>query len=161
METPMAELPITPLDSVQQMRELADQLLRSEFEGRLNAAWITGLPDASLLVREDGTIHRANLQATIVFGARTSEELLGKNVRELVPPAARAVHDAHVAGYVAKPATRLMALGRRLRACRLDGSEFDADIALAPLWGEIGLLTIVVIRDVTSRQYYAEGTRAP
>lgn len=58
METPMAELPIAPLDSVQQMRELADQLLRSEFEGRLNAAWITGLPDASILVREDGTTSR-------------------------------------------------------------------------------------------------------
>lgn len=157
---PTVEPPV-PLESAQRLRELSDQLIRAEFEGRLMAGVFECLPDAVLLVREDGTIHRANLQAAIVFGCRTGDDLFGVAVDALVPPAARSRHAAHVAAYTAKPATRLMGVGRRLRACRLDGTEFDADIALAPLYGEMGLLTIAVIRDVTSRQYYgAEGTRA-
>lgn len=153
----MAAEPPPPLDTSQRLRELSDQLIRAEFEGRLMGGVFEVFPDAVLLVREDGTIHRANLQAAIVFGSRTGEDLMGVNVSQLVPAAARGRHQAHVDGYVKKPATRLMAVGRRLRACRLDGTEFDADIALAPLYGEMGLLVIAVIRDVTSRQYYPEG----
>ena len=120
-------------------------------EARLRAT-IAGAPDLILVVDADGTILSASDQAMPLLGYRP-EELEGKTVEVLLPPAARQAHVHHRAAFLAGPRTRTMGEGVELAACRADGSEVPVEIALSPLVGDDGTLQVIaVVRDVTARR---------
>ncbi len=107
-------------------------------------------PDAIVGVRADGTIALANAQSERLFGWRR-EELIGQQVELLVPERFRQVHPGHRASYMADPRTRPMGAGLELFGRRRDGSEFPAEISLAAIETDEGMLAITAIRDVTER----------
>jgi phosphoserine phosphatase RsbU/P len=80
------------------------------------------------------------------------EELLGAAIDILIPAQAREKHREHIAKYRNDPHVRLMGIGMELSALRKDGSEFPAEISLAPLKSDWGMLVFCVIRDVTERR---------
>jgi PAS domain S-box-containing protein len=107
-------------------------------------------PDAMVGVDPDGVIVLVNTQAETLFGYGR-DELLGRRVEVLVPEAARAVHPQHRSGYLRHPTPRPMGLGLALAARRRDGSEFPAEISLAALDTDTGVLVCASIRDMTER----------
>lgn len=111
----------------------------------LDSGIIDLLPDAVVVVREDGTIVRVNTQATALFGYR-AEEFAAITVDDLVPVALRAWHPAHRRGYHAAPALRRMGGGRVLMGLRRDGQEVEVEIMLNTIRTALGLLTIAVVR---------------
>lgn len=117
---------------------------------QLLEAVLEAAPDALLAVDEDGRIVFANLQAEQVFGYSRSE-LVGSSVEQLVPHNARAVHPVMRRQYVAHPVARPMGMGVELAARRKDGSEFPAEISLAPVTTEDGTFVAAAVRDVTER----------
>ncbi|HYL52804.1 MAG TPA: PAS domain S-box protein [Acidimicrobiia bacterium] len=113
-------------------------------------AFLDAAPDATIGVGRDGRIAIVNARAEQVFGyART--ELLGAPVELLVPEHARDGHRRHRAHYFADPRDRPMGAGLDLAARRKDGSEFPAEISLATIDTDEGLLVCAAIRDVTDR----------
>ena len=124
------------------MRLLADD----RFAPLLDAA-----PDAMVYVDRDGRIVMVNAQAERLFGYRR-EELEGRQVEVLVPEASRAAHAQHRAGYMADPETRPMGAGMALSGRRRDGSTFAADISLAAIDTDEGILVTAAVRDMTIRQ---------
>jgi signal transduction histidine kinase len=122
------------LASVVKERRRAEASLR-ESEARLQTVVRTA-PDAILTFDEDGTVTSANEAAARMFAAGTGGPV-GANVHVLLGVAA---------GDERTPA------GREVAARRLDGSVFPAEVAVGetPLDGR--LLSIAVVRDVTSRK---------
>ena len=116
------------------------------FRGLLEAA-----PDAMVIVADDGRIEMVNQQAELLFGYRR-DELLGQSIDLLVPERFRALHPRHRSGYVSDPRTRPMGAGLELFARRKDGSEFPAEISLAPMRTPSGVLVMSAIRDITERK---------
>jgi PAS domain S-box-containing protein len=108
-------------------------------------------PDAMLLVNRKGQIVLANHQTEKLFGY-TREELAGSSIDRLVPERFRAAHPGHRGGYFAESRTRPMGAGIDLFALRKDGSEFPAEISLAPVQARDGMFVTAAVRDITERR---------
>ena len=123
------------------MTELTEQ----SFQRLLEAA-----PDAILCVAGDGQIVLVNAQAERLFGY-PRQELLGQPLELLVPDEARIRPAQHRPGYAARPHTRPMGVGLELAGRRRDGSVFPAEVSLAAIDTDSGLLITAAVRDVTER----------
>ena len=121
-------------------------------EGLLDSA-----PDAMLVV-SGGTIVRANLQATALFGYERTE-LVGQPIEVLVPASIRAHHPQNTASYAAAPTVRHFGSVAKLRAAHRDGHEFPVEISLSPLPTPEGMLVVASIRDITARMEAEESLR--
>ena len=105
-------------------------------------------PDAILMVDEKGRVTLANRRAASMF--EYPEALVGLPVESLVvesvqhpDPARRFFSDANL---------RSMGASRHdLRGRRQDGTTFPVDISLSPMQSQEGLLTVVMVRDITAR----------
>ncbi len=117
--------------SAQRQRKQGEILAKAEqkFRSLLEAA-----PDAMLITTADGEIVLANSRADHLFGY-SRQELLGKNIRMLVP--SWALSSYHVG---------------ELEAVCKDGSTFPSEISSSPLQTEEGLLVTSAIRDITERK---------
>ena len=132
---------------VTQLKRLQDQQATdATFRGLLDAA-----PDAMVIVGQDGCIRLVNEQVEKLFGY-AREELLGQPIEILVPERYHSEHPAHRNGYIRDPRSRPMGMGLDLSARRKDGTEFPAEISLAPVSTAEGTLATAAIRDVSERR---------
>ena len=135
------------MKDVGQLKRLQkQQTSEARFRGLLEAA-----PDGLIIVGADGRIQLVNGQIEKLFGYRR-DELLGQPIEILVPARYREGHPEHRSGYFADPRSRPMGAGLDLHAVRKDGSEFPAEISLAPMMTPEGILVTAAIRDVSERK---------
>jgi len=129
----------------------------------LTAGMVHHAPDALLLVDGQGVIIYVNAAAASLFGYPAAE-LAGLAIEQLVPEQSRGIHARYRAGFSRAPATREM--GARLVALaarRRDGTEFPAEIRLAPIeetGPDGGTLVLAAVRDVTDRRRITDELRA-
>lgn len=108
-------------------------------------------PDALVIIDSEGRIALTNAQTERLFGYPNGE-LIGQSIEMLVPERLRSAHFKDRTGYFKGPRTRPMGLGLCLNGRRKDGSEFPAEISLAPVETDEGMLVTAAVRDVTERQ---------
>jgi len=125
----------------------------------MDFALLEAVPDAIVIVDgRDGAIAYVNHLAEELFGW-PRQQLLGKPVEVLIPARYREAHVLHRGGYDRDPLTRPMGLGLDLTGVRKDGSEFAAEISLAPLEQGGRRYAVSAIRDVTERRKLEERAR--
>lgn len=117
-------------------------------------------PDATFGVDEAGIIMFANRHVAGVFGYER-EDLVGRQIEDLMPERFRARHQEHISRFNARPYDRPMGgVSINLVALHKDGSEFSAEISLTNVDPGWGFSTMAVVRDVTERklleQYLAD-----
>jgi len=122
-------------------------------------ALVDAAPDAVIVVDARGVIILANRQCESLLGWG-QEDLVGRPLEVVVPPALRQVHVKHRAGYFAKPRTRPMAAGTALTALRVDGTQVPVDISLSPIDTPDGTVVMAAIRDATERRRMEEDLQA-
>lgn len=105
--------------------------------------------DAIVTIDERGIVIGMNQATTRMFGY-TEAELLGQNVKVLMPAPFCDEHDAYIARYMRTREPHIIGIGREVVARRKDGSTFPIDLAVA----EIDHLNIFtgIIRDVSERK---------
>ncbi|MBK7948944.1 MAG: PAS domain S-box protein [Deltaproteobacteria bacterium] len=86
--------------------------------------------DGIIAIDVDGTILELNPAAEKIFGYQ-AEELLGKNVKVLMPKPFRDEHDAYVERYLKTGERRIIGIGREVHGRRKDGSVFPHYLAVA------------------------------
>jgi PAS domain S-box-containing protein len=114
-------------------------------------AVISLMPDAAIVADTEGLILAANAGAESMFGY-ASGSLTAVAVDDLVPDRFRSAHAEQRATYAAHPEPRSMGSGSELWGARRDGSEFPADISLAPIGPPQRRLTLAMVRDLTERR---------
>lgn len=135
---------VTLIADVTDRRESEEQARKSDDRYR---ALVNLLPDA-VYVHRDGVIVLSNEAANSLFGASSSEDLIGLTLLELTHPD---YHDTvrQRANLLAQPGARTVFM--RQKRQRLDGSWFWAEVAAAAMQWEDARGGIVVIRDITEQ----------
>ena len=124
----------------------------------MDFALLESVPDAMVIAAPDGSILHVNQHAERLFGYPPGE-LIGKPVEVLLPGRFRAAHQVHRAGFAAAPRARPMGLGLDLSGLRQDGTEFPAEISLAPIQVDGRICVIAAVRDVAERKKIEERAR--
>ncbi len=77
-----------------------------------------------------GTIDSANAATTALFGYELAE-LIGKNVKILMPEPFAGEHDGYLTNYLASGKKKIIGIGRVVTGRRKDGSEFPIHLAVS------------------------------
>ncbi len=128
------------------LRRETAQREQADFESLFSMA-----PDGIIVVDRNGKVLTANERAQQLFGY-SLQEFHGLQIEALMPESAQRAHVGHRETYLRAPSTRLMRPVRELRGRRRDGSEFFAEIGLAPLHFKNQICTVANVRDVTERK---------
>jgi two-component system sensor kinase FixL len=127
----------------------AENALR-EREEKLRSIFETG-PDGMIIIDEQGVIQSFNAAAVWLFGYLESE-VVGQNVKMLMPAPYRERHDDYLAAYRNTGERRIIGIGRVVMGQRRDGTTFPMELNV----GEIRIgdrrLFAGFIRDITERQ---------
>ncbi|TIV62950.1 MAG: PAS domain S-box protein, partial [Mesorhizobium sp.] len=70
--------------------------------------------------------------AEILFGYKAGE-VIGRNVKMLMPPPYREQHDAYMQRYLTTGERRIIGLGRTVTGMRKDGSTFPMELAVGEM----------------------------
>jgi two-component system sensor histidine kinase/response regulator len=113
--------------------DLEDRIKRrtrelQEKESRLSAIVNTS-PEGIITVNEQGIIESVNPEMEKLFGYST-EELIGKNVKILVPPPYYFDHDDYIKDFLTTFKSELIGSGRQVFGQRKDGSQFPLYLAI-------------------------------
>lgn len=141
--------------TISQLRSTNEELTKSRDdltsrEAHLQAILAT-VPDAMVIIDERGNIQSFSLTAERLFGV-TSQEVLGKNVRTLMPEPYRQEHDSYLTRYLTSGEPRIIGKGRVVFGQRSDGSTFPMELAVGEVQLEGKRQFIGFIRDLTERQ---------
>jgi PAS domain S-box-containing protein len=131
----------------------ADQALR-ESEERYRT--LVELSPDPIAVHIGGTIVFVNTAAIQIFAAKSSDDLIGRSVMEMVHPDFRLIVKDRVL-QISKQGKRVPTIEEKF--IRLDGTIFEAEVAAMPfLWKEKSAIQ-VVLRDVTERKKAEQAMR--
>jgi two-component system, LuxR family, sensor kinase FixL len=103
--------------------------------------------DAILAIDESGRIQSFNPAAGRLFGY-AADEVMGQNVRMLMPLPYREEHDGYIARYIQPGEKRIIGIGRDVVGQRKDGSTFPMHLSVAEVPGKRRLFA-GIIRDLT------------
>ncbi|MDR3562000.1 MAG: PAS domain S-box protein [Negativicutes bacterium] len=109
------------------------------------------IPEAAVVINQDGKIVQANAQAHILFGYSPGE-LQEQFIQTLVPKTKREFHTKDMEAFWSKPGTHSIGQGRKLTAGRKHGGEFPVDILVSPVEIDGALLAVCIIRDMSERE---------
>jgi two-component system sensor kinase FixL len=106
--------------------------------------------DSTVVIEQDGTIVSFNAAAVRQFGYAESE-VIGRNVRMLMPEPYRSGHDGYIDRYLKTGERRIIGVDRVVVGQRKDGSTFPVKLAVGEIkTGERRYFT-GFIRDLTER----------
>ena len=134
--------------NINEKRRAREALLASEERIR---QLVDSAPYLIFGIDQDGTINFANIEASTFMGY-SNNELVGKNVDELLPDRFRYTHAEHRHGYNEKPFIRQLGTGVNLLAQHKDGREIPVDIKLSYYRFEDSLHIIVFMQDISERK---------
>ena len=116
-------------------------------EERIRAILETAV-DAIITINEEAIVQSFNPAAEGLFGYSASE-VIGHNVKMLVPEPYHSQHDTYVANYVRTGVKKIIGIGREVKAQRKDGSVFPISLSVGEArLGEYRLFT-GIIHDIT------------
>jgi PAS domain S-box-containing protein len=121
-----------------------------ESEARAQAILETTV-DGIITIDPDGIIESFNSAAEDIFGY-DEEEVLGENVKMLMPPPYREEHDEYLRHYHETGRRNIIGIGREVTGRRKDGSTFPMDLAVSEV--DLGNRTIFtgIVRDISERR---------
>ena len=109
------------------------------------------VPDAMIVMDERGTVASFSAAAERLFGY-SEQEVVGRNVRMLMPVADQSAHDNRLVTYLKTGVRHIIGSRRQVTAMRRNGASFPIELAV----GEVEIagerIFTGFIRDITARQ---------
>ena len=120
------------------------------YEARIRAV-MDNVVDAIVTIDEHGIVESVNPAVEKMFGY-LPHELVGENIKKLMPEPYRSMHDEYLTTYQRTRKSRILGLSRELVAMRKDGSVFSVDLAVSEMRLGQHSHFIGVMRDITERK---------
>lgn len=131
--------------NITQQKSIEHAIHLSEIKNR---AIVDNIGEAIITIGETGLIESFNPAAERIFGY-TPEEIIGQNVKILVPPPFDAEHDGYIKRYLQTGEKHLIGKTREVEARRKDGSIITVLITLSEMrLGDVRKF-IGIVRDIT------------
>ena len=113
------------------------------------AAVLHTAADAIITINPKGIIQSVNRATESMFGY-TATEMIGQNIKILMPAPFREKYDRYLANYSKTGEKKMIGIGRELVGRRKDGSTFPVDLAVSEVV-HLQLFT-GILRDITRRK---------
>src|ERR1700758_1405465 len=115
------------------------------------ASILETVPDAMIVISEDGIVKSFSSAAGRLFGYDAAE-VIGKNIKMLIPSPYRENHDDYLRRYLRTGEKRIIGIGRLVVGERRDGSTFPMELAVGEMRSSNQRFFTGFIRDLTERQ---------
>lgn len=123
-----------------------------DYSSRLEAVLNTVI-DGIITIDHLGTIHSFNQSAERIFGY-TPDEVIGHNVKMLMPAPYHQEHDGYLKNYQDTGEKKIIGKGREVEAQRKDGSIFSMELGVNEMAtsGDKEKMFVGTIRDISDRK---------
>src|SRR5262245_57104643 len=119
-------------------------------EARMRAI-LEAAVDGIISIDASGAVQTINPAAERLFGY-AADEVIGRNVKMLMPSPYREEHDGYIARYLASGQKTIIGIGREVVGRRKDGSTFPMDLSVAEARVGDEWIFLGIVRDVTERK---------
>jgi len=109
------------------------------------------VPDAMIVINERGIVQSFSVAAERLF-AYGPNEVIGKNIKMLMPSPYRENHDGYLERYLRTGERRIIGIGRVVVGERKDGSTFPMELSVGEMRSADERYFTGFIRDLTERQ---------
>ena len=120
-------------------------LRRSEAELR---AIVENAVDGIVTIDPSGTIQSFNPAAEEIFGY-SSDEVIGKNVKLLMPEPDHSQHDEYISNYLKTRQRKIIGIGREVMGQRKDGSTLPLHLAVSEIRLDDRVMFTALVHDLT------------
>jgi len=107
--------------------------------------------DGVILIDAAGTVLMFNPACERLFGY-TADEVIGQNVKILMPSPFRDEHDSYLENYARTGVAKIIGIGRDVVGLRKDGSTFPMDLSVGEAQQDGGRIYVGIIHDLTERK---------
>jgi len=121
-----------------------------EREQRLNAI-VAAAVDAIISIDDRGAIESVNPATEKLFGCDSSE-LLGRNIKMLMPEPYQGEHDGYLRNYIRTGIPKIIGFGREVTGLRKDGSTFPMSLSVSEIRLDERRLFTGIIHDLSGRR---------
>jgi PAS domain S-box-containing protein len=115
------------------------------------ASILDSVVDAIVTINDSGSIESWSKGAERLFGHR-AEEVLGRNVRMLMPDPHASAHDCYIRRYIQTGERHILGRRRELEAKHRDGHRIPVELGLSEMRIGSRRLFIGVMRDISARR---------
>lgn len=136
-------------------KQVLDALATSE--ARMHAL-LEAAVDGIISIDARGVIQTINPAAEQLFGY-AEDEVIGQNVKLLMPSPYREEHDGYLARYLATGEKKIIGIGREVVGLRKDGTTFPMDLSVAEARVGAERIFLGIVRDITERKRTEERFR--
>lgn len=140
---------------VAELKKVEEELRQSNARNR---AVLESSVDGIIVTDERGIIQSLN-PAAIRMSGYWADELVGRNVRILLPQPHRSQHDGYINAYGATGEGQMVGIGRKTTCRRKDGSIFPIDLAVSEMVFNGRRIFIGALRDLSARKRTEEALR--
>lgn len=120
----------------------------SDFD--LKAVMATVL-DGLIIIDQKGTICAFNPSAVRIFGYEP-EEVMGQNVKMLMPDVYASEHDMYLSNYLNTKQAKVIGIGREVLGKRKNGEVFSMELGVNEMNSQGQLMFVGTVRDITDRK---------
>jgi PAS domain S-box-containing protein len=113
---------------------------------------------AIITIDEHGSIESINPATERLFGYSASE-LIGQNVKVLMPEPYRSAHDGYIASYLATGTKKIIGIGREVSGRRKDGATFPLHLSVSKFAADGRRYFTGMIHDLSDRKHVEEALR--
>ena len=139
---PFSSMPADDLQDMTHALHESEERFRAVLETAVNPIIVMG---------EDRLIRLVNTATETLFGY-SKAEMLGQNVKMLMPPPYRDEHDGYVDNYQTSQEKKIIGIGREVVAQRKDGSTFPIHLSVGEAELAEGRLFTGIILDLSQQK---------
>lgn len=148
----LENLPLERGDEIGDLARAFDQKTRelATNEARLTAI-VDNTVDGLITIDAKGTVETFNRACEVIFGYEASE-VIGRNVKMLMPDPYHSEHDGYLANYQNTGERKVIGIGREVEGCRKDSSVFPLDLSVSQVNIGDRIIYSGIVRDISERK---------